>query len=92
MDLDIHHIAKLARIKLTDEESEKFSKELDKILGYFKELEKVNTDDVLPMMGGTDLTNIFRPDADVETRDSSAFKKAFPDSKGGLLKVPQVFE
>lgn len=92
MDLNIEHIAKLARISLTEEQKAKFPAELDKILGHFKELQKLNTDGVEPMMGGTDLKNVFRKDADFESPDPVPLRKAFPESKDDYLKVPQVFE
>ncbi len=42
----VRKIAALARIKLTDDEVEKFRKELSVVLDYVSELEKVNTDGV----------------------------------------------
>jgi len=89
--MNIEHIAKLARITLTDEQKAKFPAELDKILGYFNELKKVDTEGVQPMMGGTDLKNIFRDDKP-ENFDPHHLRTGFPESKNGYLKVPPVFE
>jgi len=92
MDLDIDRIAKLARISLSDAEKEKYSKDLAKILDHFMELKKLDTENVLPMSGGTDLKNVFRKDSQTAENASDVLRKAFPDSKNGYLKVPKVFE
>ena len=88
------HIAGLARLKLTEHEEEKFLHDLGKILEHFKELQEVNTENVVPMAGGTELTNISRADAVDEKlclpRDRAV--EQFPESEGGFLKVPPVFE
>lgn len=88
--MDIEHIAKLARIELSQEEIDGYAGDLDKILNYFKELQEVNTENVLPMFGGTDLENVFRGDDDAEVGDSSALQKAFPKDKDGYLSVPKI--
>lgn len=88
--IDIKHIAKLARIELSQEEADEYTGELDKILNYFKELQEVNTENVLPMFGGTDLENVFRADDDIETGDSSVLRDAFPKEKDGYLSVPKI--
>jgi aspartyl-tRNA(Asn)/glutamyl-tRNA(Gln) amidotransferase subunit C len=98
MDLDVEYLAKLARIELTPAEEEKFTKDLGKLFDHFKELQSVNTDNVKPMTGGTELNNIFRSDNESlkskEERDNERVNiiKSFPDKKDEFLKVPQVFE
>ena len=88
------HIAGLARLKLTEHEEEKFLHDLGKILGHFEELQEVDTENVVPMAGGTELTNISRADAADEKlclpRDRAV--EQFPETEGGFLKVPPVFE
>ena len=93
MDLNVEYVAKLARIKLTSEEEKKFSKDLGKILDYFKELQELNTENIKPLTGGTELKNAYRED-DVEPRskDASRFIEAFPDKEKSFLKVPPIFE
>jgi aspartyl-tRNA(Asn)/glutamyl-tRNA(Gln) amidotransferase subunit C len=58
----VRHIAKLARLRLSDAEVEKFSKELTSILQYVEQLQKVDTRDVEPTAQVTGLTNRFRKD------------------------------
>ncbi len=98
MDLDVEYLAKLARIELLPAEKEKFTKDLGKLFDYFKELQSVNTDNIKPMTGGTELNNVFRSDdkplKSKEEKDNERANiiKSFPDKKDEFLKVPQVFE
>lgn len=89
---DLEHLAKLARIELDPKEEEKLLKDLGSILDYFKELQALDTADVSPMTGGTDLRNVFRTDGERENTDQGAGTEAFPEKKDGYLKVPPIFE
>jgi aspartyl-tRNA(Asn)/glutamyl-tRNA(Gln) amidotransferase subunit C len=89
---ELEHLAALARIELDPKEEEKILKDLVEILGYFSELQKLDTANVPPMTGGTDLINIFREDTERENTNRGAGTEAFPESEGGFLKVPPVFE
>ena len=89
---ELEHLAKLARIELDPNEEEKLLRDLGNILGHFKELQELDTTDVLPMTGGTDLISIFRDDEERESTNQGAGTEAFPESKNGYLKVPPVFE
>jgi aspartyl-tRNA(Asn)/glutamyl-tRNA(Gln) amidotransferase subunit C len=86
------HLAKLARIELDPKEEEKLLADLTEILDYFKELEALDTTNIRPMTGGTDLKNIFREDTERESTDRGQGVESFPESKNGFLKVPSVFE
>ena len=91
----IEHLAELAKLELTDHEKEKFSGELKKILDHFDELQAVNTDNILPMTGGTELKNVLREDAPFTENhfaDAERIHREFPDKERGFLKVPPVFE
>jgi aspartyl-tRNA(Asn)/glutamyl-tRNA(Gln) amidotransferase subunit C len=86
------HLAKLARIEFDPAEEEKLIADLGAILDHFKELQGLDTENVTPMTGGTDLKNIFRGDTERENTDRGAGVEAFPKSKDGFLEVPAVFE
>ena len=88
---ELHHLSKLARIELTDREEEKLLKDLQTIVGHFEELQELRTDTTVPMTGGTNLTNKFREDDATIILGHQTGKDAFPEEKGGLLKVPGVF-
>ena len=93
----LKHLAELARIDLGAKETTKFIKDLTRILKHFEELQKVDTEGIEPMIGGTNLKNILRrDDVDLEKRvesvsDAGHIIKAFPEGEGGYLKIPPVF-
>ncbi|MDD5103822.1 MAG: Asp-tRNA(Asn)/Glu-tRNA(Gln) amidotransferase subunit GatC [Candidatus Peribacteraceae bacterium] len=58
----VRHIAKLARLTLSDKEVSKFSRELTQILDYIGKLKEVDTKGVEPMTQITGLGNITRHD------------------------------
>ncbi len=89
---DLEHLAKLARIALDPKEEEKLLGDLGHILDHVKELQSLDTSNVAPMTGGTDLKNVFREDGERENTNRGAGVDAFPGKKDGYLKVPPVFE
>ena len=89
----VKHIAKLARLSLTEAEVEKFTTQLSKILEYVEQLEKVPTDGVEPTSQVTGLVNVMRGDKVEEcgSEEKGESVGAFPDSEGAMLKVHGVF-
>lgn len=91
---DVEHIAGLARIELSEREKVKFEKELSEILEFVEKLNKVDTEKVLPMSGGTLLENAVRPDEqedkDLEGKSLKLLEQA-PEKKDGWIKVKSVF-
>ena len=86
------HLAKLSRIEYDPGEEQKLLTDLGAILGHFNELKALDTSDVPPMTGGTDLRNVLREDDERENTDRGAGTGSFPKSKGGFNEVPAVFE
>jgi aspartyl-tRNA(Asn)/glutamyl-tRNA(Gln) amidotransferase subunit C len=68
---EVRHIARLARLKLSDEEVQKFSRELTSILEYIGVLNELDTENVEPTAQVTGLQSVFRED---EVRPSEATK------------------
>lgn len=89
---EVKHIAELARIELTQEESERFAREISDVLGYVEQLQEVDTDQVEPVSQITGKKNVFREDNAVdslqETKDIMA--KNYPDKQDGYIKVRQI--
>lgn len=88
----LEHLAKLMRIELDEREEEKLLKDLQSILGHFKELQELDTANVVPLSGGTELKNVFREDAGRENTNRGAGVEQFPEKHDGFLKIPPVFE
>lgn len=87
----IEHIAKLARIELTDEEKEKFTKELSLILDYIGQLNKVDVLKVEDQI--TELKNVMREDAKYKIPDTRyKLLKQAPSKKGDYIKVLKILE
>ena len=62
MIMDIEHLAKLARLKLTDAEKERFSKQMGTIIEYIEKLSELDTKNVEPTAHVLGLNNVFRDD------------------------------
>src|SRR3989338_3478540 len=96
---DVQHISKLASIDLTPAEEEKNEKDLSAVLNFVTKLNEVNTENVAPLTGGTDLINCMRKDEIIENAFNHEEKlskvaqlvKAAPEHKEGFVKVKSVF-
>jgi len=89
---DVEHVAKLARLSLSDEEKQLYTEQLAKILGYFDELQKVDTTGVEPMAHALSLTSVVRDDLVVAPPGSSVVLACAPESENGYFKVPRIGE
>lgn len=87
----LEHLAELARLDLKAGEETKMLKDLEAILEYFQELQKVDTGAAEPMTGGTNLRSVVREDVAGAARDAGKGVIDFPESDKNYLKVPPVF-
>lgn len=91
---DVAHIAKLARLAITEEETALFQEQLSSILGYVETLRSVDTEGVEPMEHSVETHNVMREDEAVPCSDATraALLAAFPEKAAdGSLKVKAVF-
>ncbi len=88
---DILKLAKLARLKLTDDEVEKFSNEISAVLGYVEQLQNVDVAGLEPTTQVTGLKNVMRPDEikDYGTTTEDLLKNV-PNREGNYIKVKRV--
>lgn len=87
---DVEHVARLARLRLTGEEKEKFGKQLNQILGYVEKLNELDTEKVEPTSHVVPLKNVLRED---EVKPSLPVEEVLsnaPDKKGKYFKVPKI--
>lgn len=89
---DVEHVAALARLTLTEEEKEQFTGQLNAILKYAEQLNKLNTDDVEPTSHAMPLVNVLREDVEKESLPVSKVLLNAPDEEDGQIKVPAVLE
>jgi aspartyl-tRNA(Asn)/glutamyl-tRNA(Gln) amidotransferase subunit C len=88
----VRHVAKLARLEITETEQEAFSRQLSSILTHIEQLKSWDTTGIEPTSTVLDQTNIFRED---QTKPSLTVEQALanaPDSEGGYFRVPRILE
>jgi aspartyl-tRNA(Asn)/glutamyl-tRNA(Gln) amidotransferase subunit C len=90
---EVKKIASLARIEITDEEAEKYSKELSEILGFVEKLNEADTENIEPITHITGAKNVTREDKVIEYSDETknAIINNFPEKKDRFDKVKAVF-
>jgi len=87
---DIEHLAKLARIQLSDAEKQKFLAEIDPILGYVKQVNDVVATVGEEKKAGTH-RNVTRADAlSQSAAETAAIVENFPAKEGNYLKVKKI--
>lgn len=87
---EIIHIAKLANLKLTEEEIEKNVHDMKDILNFANTVNNVNTDNVDESIGATKNYNVFRKDEIKEFGDRDILLSNAPDQEEGMFKIPKV--
>jgi aspartyl-tRNA(Asn)/glutamyl-tRNA(Gln) amidotransferase subunit C len=88
--IDIEYVAKLARIALTGEEIERFSKELGELLGHVNALAELDTQSVAATAQVVESRNVNRPDAPRACLDREVVLDEAPQRQGGFFRVPRI--
>jgi aspartyl-tRNA(Asn)/glutamyl-tRNA(Gln) amidotransferase subunit C len=88
----VRHIAKLARIAMSDDELERLVPELNGIIGWVEQLGEVNTDGVEPLTAVIDLKLRLREDAVTDGDCREAVLANAPEAQHGFFGVPKVIE
>ena len=88
----VRHIAKLARIAMSDEELERLVPELNNILGWVEQLGEVNTDGVEPLTAVIDQKLRLRDDVVTDGDCRDAVLANAPAAEHGFFAVPKVIE
>ena len=86
----IEHVAEVARLKLTDKEIEKFSKELNEIVDVFSKLDKVDTKNVEASLQPVELKNMLREDKEEKTFSQEDALRLTEHKKDGYFKGPRA--
>lgn len=92
VEIDIEHVARLARLELTVEEKERLKAQLGVILEHAAKVGEVAAADVPPTAYAIPRSNVLRPD---EPRPSLAPEEAIanaPEAEEGRFKVPKIAE
>ena len=89
---DVEHVAKLARLELSENEKERFTEQMNAILTYADKLNELDTNDVQPTSHVLKMVNVMRDD---HIRPSLTIEQVMnnaPDEEDGHFRVPAVIE
>lgn len=89
---DVHRIAHLARIEVTQAEAQATLDKLSGILGLIEEMQAVDTTGIVPMSHSQDVVQRLRVDEVSETDQRELFQSIAPAVENGLYLVPKVIE
>lgn len=92
VEIDIDHVAKLARLELTDEEKERLRAQLGIILEHAAKVGEVAADDVPPTASAIPRSNVFRPDEPTPSLTHEEALANAPEAEGERFKVPRIVE
>lgn len=87
---DVQKIATLARIGLTDQELERFTRDLSAVLDYVAELQSIDVEGVEEVSQVTGLVNVQRKDEAVVTEDREDLLASAPETKDDYIKVKAI--
>lgn len=88
--IDIEYVARLARIRLTEAEKERFTKDLACILAYVEKLKQLDTEKVEPTSHVIAIQNVFRPDEVLPSLPVEKVIANAPQKEEDLFKVPKI--
>ena len=86
----VEHVAKLARIELTDAEVKKFQKQLSDILGYIEKLNEADTENIEPTSHVAGLENVTKEDRIENFDNKKGITDIAPDSENNQYRVKKV--
>ncbi|MFN8232877.1 MAG: Asp-tRNA(Asn)/Glu-tRNA(Gln) amidotransferase subunit GatC [Actinomycetota bacterium] len=92
VEIDIEHVAKLARLDLSDDEKVRLREQLGAILEHAAKVGEVAADDVPPTASAIERTNVLREDVpDARLKQAAALANA-PDAAEERFRVPRIAE
>jgi aspartyl-tRNA(Asn)/glutamyl-tRNA(Gln) amidotransferase subunit C len=89
---DVEHVARLARLALTDEEKQTYTEQLSRIIEHFRELQSVDTTGVEPLAHALPIVNVMRADDVVQPPGADVMLAGAPDREGDYFRVPRIGE
>jgi aspartyl-tRNA(Asn)/glutamyl-tRNA(Gln) amidotransferase subunit C len=87
---DVEHVAKLARLAISEEEKETFTQQLADIVSYINLLNELDTQNIEPMAHSIPMTNITRDDISENIYNKEEMLAICPIEEDGFLRVPRI--
>ena len=92
VEIDIEHVARLARLELTDEEKARLREQLGVILEHAAKVGEVAADDVPPTAYAIPRSNVLRPDEITPSLTTEEVLSNAPEVEDDRFKVPKIVE
>jgi aspartyl-tRNA(Asn)/glutamyl-tRNA(Gln) amidotransferase subunit C len=92
MKMDIEKVARLARLELSEEEKVTLGNQMEQILTYMEQLNRIDTSGVEPTSHAIPIHNVFREDEIKPSFPREEVLTISPDQEDGHLKVPRIIE
>lgn len=89
---DLENVAVLSRLRIPEDQQQKYMQQMDSILTYMDNLSEVDTTDVKPTTYALPMQNAFREDVVRPSLDREAALQNAPLRDNGYFKVPKVLE
>ena len=89
---EVEHVARLARLELSDEEQATFTGQMDAILAYVDKLNELDTSGIVPTAHAVPMENAFRDDLETPSIGIGNALANAPDRAENFFRVPKVIE
>ena len=89
---DVEHVARLARLEVSESEKTLFAVQMGAILGYVEKLKELDTEGILPTSHAVPMENSFREDAACPSIGITKALANAPDRAESFYRVPRVIE
>ena len=87
---DVRKVAKLCCLEIPDDDIEKYSNQLEGILEYIAQLERIDTAGVPPTTRAVEVVNVFREDKVIATDVRDDLLEQAPHREGDFYRVPKI--
>ena len=87
---EVKKVSHLARLELNESEINNHAEQLEKILEYIRQLEKIDTDDVSCMTRAIEVVNVLRKDDKINSNCTEEILELGPSREDKYFKVPKI--
>tara|TARA_B100000941_G_C28346572_1_gene469568 strand:+ start:386 stop:676 length:291 start_codon:yes stop_codon:yes gene_type:complete len=87
---EVKKVAQLARLELNENQIQNHAEQLEKILDYIKQLEKINTENIPCTTRAIEVVNVLRKDEKKDYKNSEELLELAPSRESDFFKVPKI--
>jgi aspartyl-tRNA(Asn)/glutamyl-tRNA(Gln) amidotransferase subunit C len=89
---EVLHVARLARLSMSLAEADKMKEQLGNILSHIRQLDSLDTADVVPTSHAVEMGTPLRDDSVHPFEEKEKILKNAPDREGDFFRVPRIIE